>query len=1174
MVEEKIHKSEEKLIENSKELSVNSTPEDSESEKEEDNELEKNLIKTELEEYAFLVTLLFEFEIISEDENWIRDRKSLNQESSISSTEILNFPLFEILSLQQKSRQLIGEIINKLNQHKNIKNKIINKQLNFFESDPIEAITIENEQHQNNLLVLRWLRLRLRSCWSSIQNMLSQFPIRKGETNIVVTEDSKLATVEALNAFIPLAIKLGMIPEIFWAFEQISERICILEDLRESANRVVSSTNITVAGQDLKSVRRFINRPELLAIQGLIENAIPALKIVPNVAKHIVRCIQFLWELERWHFKLAKTTIESIYEPSLPINASIGCNSPLSQLINSKMAVGKELSHSEIVKIMDHFLALIDNIFLSATKMLPLDSLCAFLSEICTANENNLLYSSTIQTETVAQFLQRICQIICSNNIIFLQKLCLWLSVRKHLVLCASSRIAIPSEINRRSKKQKNVPLETALQIGNIFLNFIEQKVDLIGTGWIELFMSLKLLIQRQHNLNISLPSTTTIGEDIPIIPPPLPALTNLIIEIFNKFLEIHVRKPFLFLTVFSEFFDALLFALEATGSFNWKVEQQRQSQEKEQNQYILILEKCENILLDYLTNSTSINLLTFPQDINFKIKNKLIERWEYFLKYLLNNKSINEICNELNEDEELLCSCSLCLRKWLKSEALMDEVEQMMKIDFDKKPPWSNKSPIYQILLNNLFILLEMLMYSMLPKDQNENGLNVQAALSVKLAENIADFIERLSIKIDLKLTLFCTISCIISKFERCISSPITANSTRALKQSLGILICSHPAISNLLINNKDKEHWNFCLFKGIANLAVNCIAKGGSLSLTGCALFQRLSNYLKNIKTSFESTEGILFASSLWIASNYSLFPIRILISQFCVDSSVDLIGNKEGNMRISYRLGLTPEEVEERVFNVRQLAGQAFQFEGETEKTEIHEVSTENEESNTLNIGANFPGKFAYLFLFENNNEGTTRLSMGLDELLDSLICHQLNIQIITEQLLLFNNNSELQKCLLIGCLYATIKTCENFEIRPGLKNLLQKLTDLQSPANLWNIYLTSINSLIKIEINQALNEQLENFDQKDKNLNKKSSSHIKQLVKFLRKIRSSNVLTKLLNLIEDNLNKNINNENIEKETEIINNIRKNLAEEIIFSDSFKNMLEEFKKKMLTTLNRINK
>uniref|UniRef100_A0A915MH11 Uncharacterized protein n=1 Tax=Meloidogyne javanica TaxID=6303 RepID=A0A915MH11_MELJA len=135
----------------------------------------------------------------------------------------------------------------------------------------------------------------------------------------------------------------------------------------------------------------------------------------------------------------------------------------------------------------------------------------------------------------------------------------------------------------------------------------------------------------------------------------------------------------------------------------------------------------------------------------------------------------------------------------------------------------------------------------------------------------------------------------------------------------------------------------------------------------------------------------------------------------------------------MRVSYRLGLTPEEVEESVNKVRQLANQLFQFQTQ--------ISLKNEEENSP-ISPNFPGKFAYLFLLENNKNGG-KLSMGLDELLDSLLCHQLIIQISTE-LILFENNNELLKTLILSCLNVTVEICEQFEEHKGLGNLLQKLT----------------------------------------------------------------------------------------------------------------------------------
>uniref|UniRef100_A0A914MYT5 Uncharacterized protein n=1 Tax=Meloidogyne incognita TaxID=6306 RepID=A0A914MYT5_MELIC len=393
---------------------------------------------------------------------------------------------------------------------------------------------------------------------------------------------------------------------------------------------------------------------------------------------------------------------------------------------------------------MDQFLGLIDNLFISAPKILPLDSFCVFLSETCNANENNLLYSSTTQTETTALFLQKICQVTCNNNQTFLQKLCIWLTIKKHFVLCStnSSTKTIPTEINRRAidviqeilnnllfpselenslngwnsflfsiftfilqeeKEEKNCTLETCIQIGNIFLNFVEQNnFDLIGTGWTELFASLKLLTHRQHNTDISLSPISTIislkEEDISIPTPPLPALTSIVIEICNKFLFNHTKRPTLFLLMFNEFCDLLLFALEVNGSFAWKVEQQKQIKEKEKQQYILLLENSEKILFEYLLNS-SIITSTFPRGFIFQIKNKLKEKEEMFNQFLLNKNDNKEnylnLLPDLSEEINLIevkddCSCKLILKNWLDKGKLLEKINdrtiEFGKLKFIKK--------------------------------------------------------------------------------------------------------------------------------------------------------------------------------------------------------------------------------------------------------------------------------------------------------------------------------------------------------------------------------------------------------------------------------------------------------------------------------------------------------
>jgi hypothetical protein len=67
--------------------------------------------------------------------------------------------------------------------------------------------------------------------------------------------------------------------------------------------------------------------------------------------------------------------------------------------------------------------------------------------------------------------------------------------------------------------------------------------------------------------------------------------------------------------------------------------------------------------------------------------------------------------------------------------------------------------------------------------------------------------------------------------------------------------------------------------------------------------------------------------------------------------------------------------------------------------------NEEEEEDEENASSNGGAHFPAKFAYLFLFDSAD--TKKLSMGLDELMDSLVCQQLLVQLTEQELMVAAN-----------------------------------------------------------------------------------------------------------------------------------------------------------------------
>jgi hypothetical protein len=85
---------------------------------------------------------------------------------------------------------------------------------------------------------------------------------------------------------------------------------------------------------------------------------------------------------------------------------------------------------------------------------------------------------------------------------------------------------------------------------------------------------------------------------------------------------------------------------------------------------------------------------------------------------------------------------------------------------------------------------------------------------------------------------------------------------------------------------------------------------------------------------------------------------------------------------------------------------LDGQILSHRGDDVKNKGKGEDEDTADGSNENV-AHFPAKFAYLFLFEGNGgsasgNGAKKLSMGLDELMDSLLCQQLLVQLAAEQL----------------------------------------------------------------------------------------------------------------------------------------------------------------------------
>ncbi|KAL3122731.1 hypothetical protein niasHT_005448 [Heterodera trifolii] len=927
------------------------------------------------------------------------------------------------------------------------------------------------------MALFQWFRTEIRNCWSSFVRLFSLFK----EQN-ELSEESKNALIEALATFVPLAIEMGMAFELHWVYQLIAEQMCPLEHLREAVKNAKRSGE----SANQKSARRFCGQISLIGLRVLLENAPAALRIAPKLSSHIVRCAQFVWELERWHFQMSKLVIAaSVFEPTALLPQNLLRSPAVDPLIAANAISADELTSTEIARLMEDFLAMIDRIFSSAiSTSLPLNSFCSLINSICTANENNLFYSDDlVPIESSAQLLQRMCQLVAgSGNLTLIHKIAAFRQIRAHLIKCASAN-SIPREVNRRAidgvqevikallqmewpSDQPRMTIfgwnsfifsafsqivgsdslcvsETFLQVGQVLLSFVGQFNEMICSAWGPLFGTIQQLIRRNVKESPNCP------------------LVALILDIFEKFLSI--SKPFVLLIAFSDFVDALSLFLSLSIDDNSSTF----------DQLVSLLERSECILIDFLFTASIELPLAFIEMIDRK--------WEDKRKIIMANGQRNadeaDYVNQLTDLRMLLSDqregiaegCPI-MAKWLDEGEGGAEVESGQRTNEGLTWPanlpichLSPTSPCKAVALHS-FNLLQQLLKAMLNNRNNCSNVTNQSRLTL----NFGHFLGELSAKFDTPFASFCFCAVLSADVGNSLALPLSASGVRCLKLLL-VPLLAHRSVVLLLAPSPLPSLWRFFLLRLLLRLSVRCVAKGGNLSLVGCALLRNFCA-LSNDCPFFAS----LCADAIWHSIHYTLFPVRLLISQFFVhstDFSSDL-----GKMRVSYRLGLKPAEVEECVDKVNKLANQAFQTEEQREGKLLGESGERGEGGG----GAHFPSKFAYLFIFESGaiekaeNGMSQKLSLGVEQLVDSVLCQQLLVQLISEQL---NSNDSLTIGPLLASLNATLTICEQFELRPGLKSLIQKLTGLRWPANLWHLFVFAMHSLLRWHLRQMLSEENE-------------------------------------------------------------------------------------------------
>ncbi|KAI6204147.1 DUF1981 domain-containing protein [Aphelenchoides besseyi] len=822
----------------------------------------------------------------------------------------------------------------------------------------------------------------------------------------------------------------GLGSEITWIFERIGEEICLLEDLREF---VVKSVGI----ETRKPWR--INRIDALCIDLVLENCVECGTLSWSCWKYTVRTIEYVVELERYLFRLTKTA-NTVYDAS-----EVSLNDLLGKISQN------DLSLATVGRVLDELMLKIDSLFEDAPKVLNLPALCKFIGAMCTADEDHLRTIENAASSVILEIyvpsseLTRISRVVVSGA----QKRPLahlmrtWGAVKDHLietsgskfppeiarlaitVLYESMRALMTTEPPRSSFHQslltsyQNVLCtdvcndETQEHIVSNLSNFIQDIPHQLGSGWKPLFGALKAI--RISPISKKQVDTSGIVDEIPTQSTLTPA-NYAVISVFRRYVAI--ADPTVLVPTALEFVHCVVHYLQSTDGF-----------EK-------LPSESDSIPTNETNRDTEIGSTVFSLILELQ---RLLERFFVVAATSSTFPTSVAILNRLKNRE--------------KSAMAVDESIVDAKL--------SDVSDLAGDLL----------------EDEN-------FAVQPKKAHMI--LIHGLNGRMDRRLSFGSYAICsviipLLQKWARrehsgFLPSSQTPQSSRSLKQATTIFT----ELAADYVRYDPLNAWNEKLVVDLLILYCDLLSHSSPfVAGTGSACLRHL---IVSVGSEFTESLWSIVVRGLWKASCLSVLPVRKLVSKF-VPNSVDVNGDI-GEVHVVVRQDSQNIDYAE----LRAMAHQIFQIEARdaTDKSSgamkrIASVDSDGDPTQKP--------QFAYIFVFQpkttqqQTHSTTAEKAVSIDELIAGLMSAQALLQLFAQLLLgapsttsfsdggfsrsfslpntqpLRHKLSRVQLGTLIVCLDAIDGVASEFDSRPSLKYLIQKLINGDQPANLYRLTVAS-------------------------------------------------------------------------------------------------------------------
>ncbi|KAI1709572.1 brefeldin A-inhibited guanine nucleotide-exchange protein 3 [Ditylenchus destructor] len=980
----------------------------------------------------------------------------------------------------------------------------------------------ESEDEFTNVFkntVGEWIKHQIASCWSSLLAILTRFSPRiqerKGmsESSKILVDGAEL-TLDCMGSLCAILLHFGMDKEMCWLYERLAEEVCQLEELRQLVTSGKESAS-------KKSLSTLLNRSDAKAIDLILTGAIQCGSLANNVWKYVVRCVEYVSELERYLFQLIKQ--QTNFDTSSVSETHVSLRDLLSRCPQH------ELSASTMGKVLDELLLEIDSFFEKAPAKLSLPSLCTLLEALITANENNLKYSdvssppaSLITTSCI--FLQRMNQLVCGvkdRHLIHLMRT--WTSVKDHLV--ESSFAKFPDEVSRlavscihdcakallqpedsstgtSARFSFNQDLFSAFQsvlcsdvckaetqesIVSTLGSFIEECPQNIGSGWKPLFGALKAVsTSHDHSLTVKTSSSYSTDEDDSQTQR-LNPVTAAVLDVFKKFLAI--RNHAIVFPALLEYIHCLLHYLQATSARNADLRNSEESGENLENvvpeSILFFLTNVYKLLFQLFDEHGSIPVCSFYlHRLSLRAKNRDYVDDSYLEERL---SGLPELSSVLSETDHFGVFPSQLNQQPQKAKQSLEDL-------------WRNLKPQQRCVCELLLSLVGGLA-SLISTCTDHTYSKLVAMLSKIIAYAKASSIGSEFGAYSLCALVLPTLQKWVRREPYGVGFTSTCDllpSTKNLKQAMCAV--TELVVDYLSDSTQDTREWLDLLLSSFLTLLTEQIGHTSQfISGVGCSCLRHL---LVTAGLKFDHQQWTMAVWNLWRAIELTLWPVRKLISQFFSDS-IDYAGDI-GSMKVSVRKTGENSSTQSADCTELQIMGkQVF-------------VITEKDSSVANAFKPNEPRppcQFAYVFVFDDSAEKKKRplqkevaessqdpksptSLIGLDELIVSLFNHQQLIRLVS-QLLLGDTNacallstgsfshlssnepmtngqldsSPLLLCAanwakdqnaqsaLLGaitlCLDASAKVSEQFDSRPALKFLIQKLCQWAEPVNLYKI-----------------------------------------------------------------------------------------------------------------------